>query len=88
MQHWDFFRILLLGMGFEHWEVGFREEMGWEMGLVPPPPPMLQDPLTKQSSNSCCVYDSSLLFYCSFHTRYKREFIKSEFSQPQITCCQ
>ena len=29
-----FFRILLMGMGFEHWEVG----------LVPPPPPPLQDP--------------------------------------------
>ena len=28
-------------MGFEHWEVGFRKKMGWEMGLVPP----LQDPL-------------------------------------------
>ena len=27
-------------MGFEHWEVGFRKKMGWEMGLVPP----LQDP--------------------------------------------
>ena len=25
-------------MGFEHWEVGFRKKMGWEMGLVPPPP--------------------------------------------------
>ena len=23
-------------MGFEHWEVGFRKKMGWEMGLVPP----------------------------------------------------
>ena len=28
-------------MGFEHWEVGFRKKLGWEMGLVPP----LQDPL-------------------------------------------
>ena len=28
----------LVGMGFEHWEVGFRKKMGWEMGLVPPPP--------------------------------------------------
>ena len=36
-----FFQILLVGMGFEHWEVGFRKKkMGWEMGLVPP----LQDP--------------------------------------------
>ena len=33
-------------MGFEHWEVGFRKKMGWEMGLVPRlPPPPFQDPL-------------------------------------------
>jgi len=25
-----------MGMGFEHWEVGFRKKLGWEMGLVPP----------------------------------------------------
>ena len=25
-------------MGFEHWEVGFRKKMGWEIRLVPPPP--------------------------------------------------
>jgi len=28
-------------MGFEHWEVGFGKNMGWEMGLEP----SLQDPL-------------------------------------------
>ena len=33
-----FFWILLVGMGFEHWEVGFGKKMGWEMGLVPPLP--------------------------------------------------
>ena len=41
--HWDFFQVLLVGMGFEHWEVGFGKNMGWEMGLDPPP---LQDPLS------------------------------------------
>ena len=29
-----FFPNSAMGMGFGHWEVGFREEMGWEMGLV------------------------------------------------------
>ena len=32
-----FLKILLVGMGFEHWEVGFGENMGWEMGLEAPP---------------------------------------------------
>ena len=36
-----FCQILLAGMGFEHWKVGFRKKkMGWEMGLVSP----FQDP--------------------------------------------
>ena len=29
-----FFRILLVGIGFDQWEVGFRRKLGWEMGLV------------------------------------------------------
>ena len=41
VQHWVFFQILLVAMGFEDWEVGFRKKMGWEMGLVSP----LQGPL-------------------------------------------
>ena len=34
-----------MGMGFEHWEVGFGKKVGWEMGLVPP----LQDSLSRRN---------------------------------------
>ena len=37
VEHWDFFQILLVGMGFEHWEVGFRKKNGLGNGTGTPP---------------------------------------------------
>ena len=36
-------------MGFWRWEMGFANETGWEMGLIPPPPPILEDPLISKT---------------------------------------
>jgi hypothetical protein len=33
-----FFKILLVGVGFNQWEMGFSEKLDWEMGSIPPPP--------------------------------------------------
>ena len=40
--------MLLVEMGFEHWEVGFGKKMGWEMELVV----VFQ---FTASSSSCCT---------------------------------
>ena len=37
----DLFSVSVLGLGFglkKGWETGFRENLGWEMGLRTPPP--------------------------------------------------
>ena len=54
-----FFLIPLVGMGFEHWEVGFGKKVGWEMGLVP----ALQDPLSCTGSISCTTEIRCDIFY-------------------------
>ena len=46
-KHPDFFGILLLRMGFEHWEEGFGMGNGMEMDLAYPSAPRLQDPPSK-----------------------------------------
>jgi len=43
---------VLVGMGFEHYEVRFEKIMGWEMELEPPHPHPLPDALMTDESKS------------------------------------
>ena len=40
VEHWNFFRILLVGMGFVHWEVGFgKKKWAGKWDWYPPQDP-------------------------------------------------
>ena len=43
-------------MGFEHWEVGFVKNVGWEMGLENPPFRTLFQDLLKQPDFNTSSY--------------------------------
>ena len=52
--HWEFFGILLVGMGFEQWEVGFRKKWAWKWDSYP-----LQYPLSTFSAQMASIKKSN-----------------------------